>query len=177
VLSFLSFSNTQFSKEINPSSFSHRWRIWMPSWLSLYSSNLLLNLQGVQQPCEDLVVESSFKIHNSKNSLLPVPVWTLTQMPPWKSIFSQNFQWFYPLCTPCTCSMPTWQSPSKYLVILVFLKNSQQSFSQCTTLHMLNSHLAELHITPQIFCLQLYPSYTTLPPKVFSNLIGLSLSC
>jgi hypothetical protein len=36
----------------------------------LYSSNLLLSLQGVQQPCEDPSVDSSFKFQNSKSSLL-----------------------------------------------------------------------------------------------------------
>jgi hypothetical protein len=41
-----------------------------PSWLSSCSSNLLLSLQGVQQPCEDPSVDSSSKFQNSKSSLL-----------------------------------------------------------------------------------------------------------
>jgi hypothetical protein len=36
----------------------------------LHSSNLLLSLQGVQQPCEDPSVDSSSKFQNSKSSLL-----------------------------------------------------------------------------------------------------------
>jgi hypothetical protein len=51
--------NTQTPKGFCLSSFSLRWRIWMPSWLSFCSSNLLLSLQGVQQPCEDPSVDSS----------------------------------------------------------------------------------------------------------------------
>jgi hypothetical protein len=35
-----------------------------------YSSNLLLSLQGVQQPCEDPSVDSSFSSQNSKSSFL-----------------------------------------------------------------------------------------------------------
>jgi hypothetical protein len=56
--------------------------IWMPSWLSLCSRNLLLSLLDVQQPCEDPSVDSSFNFQNSKSSLLfSVSVCTMSQCP------------------------------------------------------------------------------------------------
>jgi hypothetical protein len=107
VLSLLSFSNTQTPKGFYPSFFSHRWRNWMPSWLSFYSSNLLLSLQGVQQPCEDPSVDSSSKFQNSKSSLLPVPVCTLSQCPPGRvsSHRTSNSSVLCALLAPAQCPL------------------------------------------------------------------------
>jgi hypothetical protein len=69
-----------------------------------------------------------FTIQNSKSSLHPVPACTLAQMPTSQSIFSQNIQQFCLLCTPCTCSMPTWQSSSESLVIMVLLSKLTARF-------------------------------------------------
>jgi hypothetical protein len=49
----------------------------------LHSSNLLLSLQGVQQPCEDPSVDSS-SIQNSKSSSLCAYLHT-DSMPSWQS--------------------------------------------------------------------------------------------
>jgi hypothetical protein len=62
----------------------------MPSWLSSASSNFLLSLQGVQQPCEDPSVDSSSKFQNSKSSLFFCAVCTLTQCPPGRVSFHRT---------------------------------------------------------------------------------------
>jgi hypothetical protein len=113
----------------------------MPSWISFCSSNLLLSLQGVQQPYEDPSVDSSSNIQNSKSSLLLCACLHNVSMPTWQSIFpfhllnshlvelSESSVILFlpellnislPLCTPCTCSMPTWKSFTELLRASVY---------------------------------------------------------
>jgi hypothetical protein len=75
------------------------------------SSNLLLSfIRVLSNPVKILQWILPLNYQNSKSSLLlSVPVYTLTQMPTWQSVFSQNVQQF---CPPppvhlCTRSMPT----------------------------------------------------------------------
>jgi hypothetical protein len=65
----------------------------MPSWLSSASSNLLLSLQGVQQPCEDPSVDSSLN-YRTQRVLFSCACLHTYSMPSWQSIFSQNVQQF-----------------------------------------------------------------------------------
>jgi hypothetical protein len=82
VLSLLSFSNTQISKEINPSSFLLQMENLDALMAILHSSNLLLNPLGCSATLRrSFSLDSSSKIQNSKSSLL-VPVCTLSQCPP-----------------------------------------------------------------------------------------------
>jgi hypothetical protein len=96
----------------------------MPSWLSFYSSNLLLSLQGVQQPCEDPSVDSS-SITELKEFFSSVPICTLTQCPPGRVI----------------------QNSSE------ILSSSELTteFFFCALLALLNAHLAELYRTQREF--------------------------
>jgi hypothetical protein len=80
----------------------------------LHSSNLLLSAQGVQQPCEDPSVDSS---SISRTQRVPPVHFGITQCPPGRvsrilsdSCFLRTPSRVLPLCTPCTGSMPTWQS-------------------------------------------------------------------
>jgi hypothetical protein len=82
----------------------------------LYSRNLLLSVQGVQQPCEDPSVGSSSNLQNSKSSL-SVLVCTLTQCPPGRVVEKSS----------------ELLSPSE-LTTDLFL---------CALLHLLDAHLAE----------------------------------
>jgi hypothetical protein len=146
----------------------------MPSWLSFCSSNLLLSLQGVQQPCEDPSVDSSFKFRTQRVLFSSVPVCTLLNAHLAEYLL-QNFQQFCPPVHSMHLLNAHLAELSESSVIL-FLLNSQQSSSSVHSLHLLNAHLAELHRTPQSFCLQLCLSYTALPPR-YSTTLRSSLSC
>jgi hypothetical protein len=74
----------------------------MPFWLSFYSSNLLLSLHDVQQPCEDPSVVSSFRIQNSKSSLPSVPTCTMSQCPLGKVSSPITSSSYVPFC-PLIC--------------------------------------------------------------------------
>jgi hypothetical protein len=136
----------------------------------LHSSNLLLSLQGVQQPCEDPSVDSS-SISELKEFLLSL---ALTQCPPAQcqesSITTEfflcallallaecalqqlnallaeftellcfclllNSQQSSSLCTPCTGSMPTWQSFTelKESFCLQLCSSPQPCLLRCST--------------------------------------------
>jgi hypothetical protein len=105
----------------------------------------------------------------------PCAYCTHVSMPSWQSIFSQNIQQSYLLCTYA----PTQCPPGRALRILSDSSSLELTteFYLCALLAMLNAHLAELHRTPQSFCLQLCSSYTALPPRcsttsqVFSELL------
>jgi hypothetical protein len=148
----------------------------MPSWLSFCSSNLLLSLQGVQQPCEDPSVDSSFKFRTQRVLFSSVPVCTLSQCPPGRVSSHRTFNSSVLFCAPMHLLNAHLAELSESSVILFLLKNSQQSSSSMHHLHLLNAHLAELHRTPQSFCLQLCLSYTALPPR-YSTTLRSSLSC
>jgi hypothetical protein len=117
----------------------------MPSWLSFYSSNLLLSLQGVQQPCEDPSVDSSFKPHNSKefSSLLCLSAHCLNAHLA-ECLLPELQQFCLLLCTYALAQCP----PGRALRILSdsgSSPNSQQSPSSVHPLHLLNAHLAKLY--------------------------------
>jgi hypothetical protein len=148
----------------------------MHSWLSSASSNFFLSLQGVQQPCEDPLVDSSSNhrtqrvlfscacMHTESNALLVEYLLTEHSLVLHSSVH---------LLALAQCP------PSRALRIVSDFGsslNSQQISSQCTTMHMLNAHLAELHRTPQSFCLQLCLSYIALPPS-YSTTLRSSLNC
>jgi hypothetical protein len=128
-----------------------------PSWRSIFST-------------ERSVVLGSFFVHSLHllNALLAELSESLVIL-----VFSNSQQSSFLCALLYTRSMPTWQSFSESSVILVFFLNSQQSSSSnCTTVHMLNAHLAELYriLSDSVCnCVQLH----SLASKVFSNLTGL----
>jgi hypothetical protein len=86
---------------------------------------------------------------------------------PFHRTFSSSV--FY-LCTPCTCSMPTWQSFSESSVILAsseltteFLPQAPLCICSMPTWQSFTEFTAE-------FCLQLCLSYTALPPRYSTTL-------
>jgi hypothetical protein len=158
VLSLLSFSNTQISKEINPSSFL----------LQMENLDALLAILLLKQPLAE-----SFRVFNNP---VKIPQWILPQNTELKEFFSP-----VPICTLLNAHLaeylltehPTVLSSSVHslhllnallaelsesLVILVLLSELTTEFFSVHSLHWLNAHLAELHRTPQRFCLQLCSS-------------------
>jgi hypothetical protein len=170
VLSLLSFSTLRPLRDFILLPFSLRWRMLDALLAILCSSNLLLSLQGVQQPCEDPSVDSSSNSQNSKSSLLSCACLHTYSMPTWQSIFSQNIQQFCPSAHPMHLLNAHLAELSESLVILFFLKNSQQSSSSVHSLHLLNAHLAELHRTPQRILSATVSLLHSLASKVFNNL-------
>jgi hypothetical protein len=94
------------------------------------------------------------------------------------SIFLKDSQQSSFLCAPLyTCSMPTWQSSTKFLRDSVFCLNSQQSSFNCTLyLYSMPSWQSFTKLLRDSICNCVFP-HTTLPPEVFNNLKGLLLSC
>jgi hypothetical protein len=98
VLSTLSFPVALTSKEnLSSSPFSLRWRIQMPSWLSVYSSNLLLSISRYSVTLRRSLGGFFFKITELKEFSSPCAYLHTYSMPSWQSIFSQNVQQFCPL--------------------------------------------------------------------------------
>jgi hypothetical protein len=79
----------------------------------------------------------------------PVPVCTMSQCPPGRVSSHRTSRILY---APAQC--PSGRA-LRILSDSVSSVNSQQSSSFVHSLHWLNAHLAELHRTPQSFCLQL----------------------
>jgi hypothetical protein len=100
----------------------------MPSWLSFCSSNLLLSLQGVQQPCEDPSVDSSSNSRTQRVLFSSVPVCTLSQCPPGR-VSSPRTSNSSVLCAPMHLLNAHLAELSESSVILVLFLNSQQSSS------------------------------------------------
>jgi hypothetical protein len=146
----------------------------MPSWLSFCSSNLLLSLQGVQQPCEDPSVDSSSN-YRTQRVLFLVPVCTLSQCPPGRVSSHRTSNSSVLFCAPMHLLNAHLAELSESSVILVLLELTAEFFSMHSLCTMLNAHLAELHRTPQRFCLQLCSSpYTALPPRYSTTLRSFS---
>jgi hypothetical protein len=125
----------------------------MPSWLSLCSSNLLLSLQGVQQPCEDPSVDSSFNYRTQRSYLLLClsahclnPLLAECLLPELLVVLS-------PSAHPMRLLNAHLVELSESSVVMFLLQNSQQSSSQCTVVHMLNAHLAEISESSAILVL------------------------
>jgi hypothetical protein len=141
----------------------------MPSWLSFYSSNLLLSLQGVQQPCEDPSVDSSFNyrtqrvlfscacLHTNSNALLAEYL-----LPEHSTVLSS--------CAPCTCSMPTWQSFTESSVILILLSELTTEFSLCAPLAPAQCPLGRASQNSSELLSTTVSLLHSLASKVFSNL-------
>jgi hypothetical protein len=151
--------------------------VWMPSWLSSASSNSLLSLQGVQQPCEDPSVDYSFNYRTQR------------------VLFSS-------LCLPACClnallaeyllaELPAVLSPSAHPLHMLNAHLAELSESSVIlfllelTVEFLSMHLCAyaqcplgraLQNSQQSFCLQLCLSYTTLPPR-YSVTLRSSPSC
>jgi hypothetical protein len=102
-------------------------------------------------------------------SSLPVPIYTLSLCPPSRVSSSRTSNSFVLLCTYAPSQCP----PGRALRIFsdyCFFLNSQQSSSRCTTMHMLNAHLAELHITHSKVLSATVSLLHSLASKVFNNL-------
>jgi hypothetical protein len=142
----------------------------------LHSSNLLLSLQGVQQPCEDPLVDSSFNYRTQRVLFSSVPVCTISQCPPGRVSSSQNVQQFCPLVHPMHPLNAHLAELSESSVILVLSKLTAEFFSmhhcayaQCP-LGRASQNSSELLSATVFFS-------HSLASKVFSNLEVFLLSC
>jgi hypothetical protein len=119
MLSLLSFPITQSRKELGPFTLSPSDGESDALLALLSSSNLLLSLQGVQQPCEDPSPWTLLQIQNSKSS--SCALWHLLNallaecLESSVILTSVELTTEFFLNTLCLCSMPSWQSLTELL--------------------------------------------------------------
>jgi hypothetical protein len=95
----------------------------------LYSSNLLLSAQGVQQPCEDPSSWTLPQITELKEFFSPMPICTSTQCPPGRVSSHRTSSSFVPSCAPYAPAQCPLGRALRILSDSDFCLNSQQSSS------------------------------------------------